>query len=309
MKNGFIAIDWGSSNCRAYKVNGEGQIVSQLSSPKGVAQISREEIPMVLGEIVRRWPDEADTIYACGMIGSTVGWESVPYISCPVLPTQFAETLPILDIGGTKINVSPGLQCESIFGQPDVMRGEEIQYLGFLYGKKDVSNVTGIVCMPGTHSKWLVVENSCAKHFSTVMTGDIFAAMSQNGLLKTHLSGQAVVCSAFFEGVDYAMKGGALGRQLFSVRSRVVLEELSESDATSYASGILIGGEINDALSTYRQWLGHVPITLIGSLDLCELYRAAIEHSGYESTILDAGQACIDGFKLINEFKGNTDGL
>lgn len=303
MKEGFIALDWGSSNCRAYKVNAQGNIEGQIDSPKGVAKISREEIPSVLGEIVTQWPDVADTIYACGMIGSTVGWESVPYIECPTFPTQFAETLPILDINGVKLNVSPGLRCTSIFGQPDVMRGEEMQYLGFLYNQEEVSTATGLICMPGTHSKWLVVENGAAKHFSTVMTGDVFAALSQNGLLKSHLCGKAVISPAFFEGVDYALKGGALGRQLFSVRSRVVLGELAESDATSYASGILIGGEINDALAVYGRWLEFSPVTLIGSRDFCELYKAALAYCVRESTIIEAGQACIDGFKLINEFK------
>lgn len=304
MNDGFIALDWGSSNFRAYQIDRQGKVADQVSSAWGIAKIDRDEIPTVLNEVAARWPEQADAIYCCGMIGSTIGWSDVPYIECPVAPRQLAEILPILDIGEHRVNVSPGLRCTSIYGQPDVMRGEEMQFLGYLYQQKEISSATGMICMPGTHSKWLVVEQGSAAHFSTAMTGDIFAAMSLSGLLKPHLGEKALLSPAFLEGIEYAKVGGAAARQLFSVRSRVVVGQLADSDASSFASGILIGGEINDALAVYSPWLSNSSITLIGSPSLCGLYQAALTQFDLESTILNAGDACIDGFKFINSLKG-----
>jgi 2-dehydro-3-deoxygalactonokinase len=253
--------------------------------------------------LVIKWPEEAGAIFCCGMITSTIGWENVPYLQCPISATDLAATLPILEIGAHRLHVSPGLSCQSIYGQPDVMRGEEIQYLGYLSALPEGGNTQGMICMPGTHSKWLSVEKGEARHFSTTMTGDVFEALSQNGLLRTHLTEAVTFSSAFIEGLEYARSGGSLARQLFSVRSRVVIGDLENEDAASYASGILIGSEIVDVLDAYADLIGSEAITLIGSRALCDLYKSTLEHFGQSARIIESHDACIDGFRLLGRLK------
>ena len=303
MDTGFIAVDWGSTNFRAYRVDVNGNVIDQVSSDQGVAKISRDDMPAIVDALVIRWPEEAGAIFCCGMIASTIGWENIPYLQCPISATGLAATLPILEIGGHVLHVSPGLSCQSIFGQPDVMRGEEIQYLGYLSALPEGSNIQGMICMPGTHSKWLSVQKGEAKHFSTTMTGDIFAALSQNGLLRTHLTETVTFSAAFIEGLEYARSGGSLPRQLFSVRSRVVTGDLKNKDAASYASGLLIGSEIDDALQAYADYIGSEAITLIGSIALCDLYKNALEHFGQSARIIESHNACIGGFRLLARLK------
>lgn len=305
MNSGFISIDWGSSNFRAYRVNALGDTVEHIDMPKGIARIEHGDIPRILDEVASNWPEEAQTIYCCGMISSTIGWQELPYLSCPISTEELVRSLSVLKIGDHLVNTSPGLRCISTFGKPDVMKGEEIQYLGFQRSRKQTDNKNAMVCMPGTHSKWMSVEDGRATHFSTAMTGDIFAALSASGLLKPHLGDPVAFTDAFIEGVEYARSGGALARLLFSVRSRVVSGELNNGDASAYASGILIGNEISDALSAYQEYRDGTAITLIGAKQMCELYRDALALFDQTSTILDASDACINGFKYVSEVRGN----
>ncbi|OBX37480.1 2-keto-3-deoxy-galactonokinase [Halomonas elongata] len=56
----------------------------------------------------------------------------------------------------------------------DVMRGEEVQAFGALTLSDTAS---GLCCLPGTHSKWVRLEQERLTDFTTAMTGELFHAV------------------------------------------------------------------------------------------------------------------------------------
>lgn len=299
MSGGFIAIDWGSTNFRAFRVGEDGSVRDKHAEPLGIADLSKQQMGDVIESLVRRWPAESDALYCCGMIGSTIGWEEVPYLSCPIKPDQLVRHSPVLTIRNNRVRISPGLACKSVFGPPDVMRGEELQYLGALTLVPRLQTGHGLLCMPGTHTKWVAVDRGVLLHFSTSMVGDIFNALRKNSLLKHHLTADSTASPAFEEGVEYGRSGGGLSRMLFSVRSRSVTRELPNANAASYASGIMIGNDVADALDAYREYANDVPIVLIGNPSLCTLYQTALRVCRHDAVVLDAEDACILGFQSV----------
>ncbi len=76
------------------------------------------------------------------------------------------------------MRIIPGLRCAGLTGAPDVMRGEETQVLGWLAQHPDRQQGRHLVCHPGTHAKWVVVEDGRIVRFVTAMTGEMFAVLS-----------------------------------------------------------------------------------------------------------------------------------
>ena len=155
--------------------------------------------------------------------------------------------------------------------------------------------------MPGTHTKWLAIEDGCIHAFSTSLVGEIYAALSTSNVFRNHLQGTASVSEAFLRGVDCGASGGGLTRLLFTVRSRSVLGELSRDAAPSYASGVLIGNDIRDAMRVYRRVFETAPLCVVGEAELCGLYQAALRHLGKCTTVMPAESACIRGFSFIRD--------
>ena len=301
MNGGFVAIDWGSSNFRAYRVGPSGELLDRLATAAGVASLEREGMASAVDAVVTRWPPVAHALFCCGMIGSSVGWTELPYLDCPIDPEDVARRMTSLTIGDHVLRVSPGLTCRSADGVPDVIRGEEVLCLGVVRSEQRFRKGHGLLCLPGTHTKWVAIQDGAVHAFSTSLVGELYEALSTSSLLKHHLKGGAQVSEVFRLGVDYGASGGGLMRHLFSVRSRSVLGELAYEDGASLASGILIGSDICDAADVYADLMGASPLVLVGEAGLCELYRAALVHLGQDAVVMPAEKACIEGFKLIHD--------
>ena len=84
MPNAFLAVDWGTTNLRTWVVDEAGQPIRHREFALGVGSLQP-------GEAARRFQSEvrpamgAEDLPAimCGMIGSNLGWETVPYLDCP----------------------------------------------------------------------------------------------------------------------------------------------------------------------------------------------------------------------------------
>ena len=49
--DGFIAVDWGTTNRRAYRIDGEGTCVSSFEDDKGVLSVATGGFPAAVGDI------------------------------------------------------------------------------------------------------------------------------------------------------------------------------------------------------------------------------------------------------------------
>jgi len=273
----LIAIDWGTTSARAYRLDARGEVAGHHTAPLGIQHVAGS-YPDALATLLGEWSGESAPRLACGMIGSRQGWIEAPYVDCPGGLDALARG--IVRTGDGALAIVPGLACRGADGVPDVMRGEETQILGAL---PDDAKPT-LAILPGTHSKWALVRAGAITAFSTHMTGEVFAVLGEHSILGRMLAppGAAFAEAAFARGVQ---RGVARGREilhlLFGVRTMGLLDGLSPEEARDYLSGLLIGCEI----AAGRDWAdaGGVPLgsaLLIGSRTLCERYAAALRETG-----------------------------
>ncbi|MEO8057933.1 MAG: 2-dehydro-3-deoxygalactonokinase [Burkholderiales bacterium] len=275
----MIAVDWGTSSFRAYRLAANGTVLEQRSAAAGLLAC-QGRFEAMLAQQLAGWDDEL--VLMAGMIGSRNGWREVPYVACPAgldeiaagLLSVSAESLP-----GRRVFIAPGLSHRPEAGAPEVMRGEETQLLG-LFGEL-VGPGPHTVCLPGTHSKWATVGGDRISVFRTAMTGELYAVLKQHsllGALMDHEAGAAAEDAPAFElGVRTSADAGGLLGHLFSVRTRGLFGELSAAQLPSYLSGLLIGHELNGLLAGSRH------VHLIGSEALVQRYRRALAWRGVDA--------------------------
>ena len=81
----FLAADWGTSNLRAWRLGADGTVKDVRRLPWGVAHLGPGEAARKLKEELRpALGAERLPAILCGMVGSNLGWTSVPYLDCPV---------------------------------------------------------------------------------------------------------------------------------------------------------------------------------------------------------------------------------
>ncbi len=276
----MIAVDWGTSSFRAYRLNVAGVVMEQRSAAAGLIACNGA-FEAVLAEQLKDWDDEL--IVMAGMIGSRSGWHEVPYVQCPAGIDEIAAGMLEVTASGMpsrRIFIVPGLSGRSSSGLPEVMRGEETQLLGLL-GLLSALPGDGAhtVCLPGTHSKWAIVKDGSISSFQTAMTGELYAVLKQHSLLGALMTEGVDDAMAFSSGVQTSSQSGGLLNHLFSVRTRGLFGEFSATQLPSYLSGLLIGHEL----------LGLSPETervhLIGNSVLLSRYQRALAMRGIESSL------------------------
>jgi 2-dehydro-3-deoxygalactonokinase len=292
----FVGINWGSTNFRAFLISSEGRAIDEYSAPAGVVALDRDGMARMMDEMVARWP-KAGPVYASGMIGSNVGWIEVPYAQAPAGRSDLATAAVPTQIGKVAANIVPGITCRRSFdGEPDILRGEEIELLGLA-----ALRVTdGWVALPGTHTKWVKLQDGRVLDFFTSMSGEIFDRLTAKGLLASIVADEAAEGDAFFAGVSAGRaRRLSLGTLLFGARAQVMRGLLAKADAASYIRGLLIGSEIADALAVYPTLVNGV-VPLVGNAPLCKLYSAALRTVGVQSESVESRAACVRGFYALH---------
>lgn len=276
----MIAVDWGTSSLRAYRLDAHGAVVDQRSADAGLLA-SAGRFEAVLAGQLDGWDDE--TILMAGMIGSRTGWLEVPYAGCPAGLAEIAAGLrevQAASLPGRRLWIAPGLARTPPDEPPEVMRGEETQLLGLLEQLPDAA--THWVCLPGTHSKWVRVEAGRIVSWRTAMTGELYALLRRHSLLASLMpaapAGDADDEAAFAHGVAASAATGGLLHQLFGVRTLGLFARLDSAQAPSYLSGLLIGHELR-ALAPAPVDVVH----LVGGAGLARRYARALAQLGQPS--------------------------
>ncbi len=267
VKADWIAVDWGTSNMRAWAISGSGTVLAEARSDKGMGELARDGFEPELLRTVGHWINGPTTVIACGMVGSRQGWVEAPYtaVPCPALPEGCARAA--VQSADLQVHVIPGIKQLS---SPDVMRGEETQIAGFLARNK---NWDGVICLPGTHTKWVHVSADEVVSFQTFMTGELFATISEQTVLRHSIAVDGWDNDAFTTAVDEAMaRPERLAARLFTLRAEGLLNNLPGGAARARLSGLLIGAELA-AAKPY--WLGQ-QIAVIGAGGLSKLYVDAL---------------------------------
>lgn len=271
----MIVIDWGTSSFRAYRLDARGNIVDARSAARGILSVPSGRFAQVLEEQVGEWKERP--IVMSGMVGSRQGWVEAPYVPCPAGFDEIAEAMRKVHDG---IWIVPGVTCREAV--PDVMRGEEVQVLG--------AGRDGLICLPGTHSKWVEVRDGRILRFSTAMTGEVYAVLKEHSILGRMMEAGPADPAAFAEGVERSGHGGGLLHHLFGVRTRGLMGELGAAAAASYLSGILIGHELRSVEAE--------AFLVLGAPELARLYVRAAGQLGIRAGELDSQSGVRALFRL-----------
>lgn len=279
----LVAVDWGTTHRRAYALGHDNQCLGAHQDDQG-ALAARGRFAPALREAVQRLGVAPQRIVLTGMVGSALGWHNVPYVGAEVaLDTLGAHLFPVPDADlPAPTFIAPGYCVRNAQGRPDVMRGEETQLLGAVARGLP----SGLFVLPGTHSKWVALQDARVQALRTYMTGELFALLGQHGTLAAaSAQAQDDSAEAFAQGVADSA-AGALSHQLFATRARVVCGDLPAAQARAYLSGMLIGAELRDALALQRPGAG--AIALIGNPTLAQRYVQAAALLGCGAHALDA---------------------
>jgi 2-dehydro-3-deoxygalactonokinase len=290
-RDGFIAVDWGTTNRRAYRLAADGAVEDRMEDEQGILSVPAGGFPAAVEETRARLGDRP--LLLAGMVGSNRGWEEAPYVPCPAGLPELAAALKWVE--PERVAIVPGVSF-SLGDAADVMRGEEVQLLG-AYGDGLIP-ADAIVCHPGTHNKWVRIEDGRIVSFRTVMTGEMFSLLAKHSILSDMLSGEEVAPGAAFDaGVQAGLKGGPLTGELFSIRARVLLGKARREDAASYTSGLLIGTDVRSGVAA----AGDGPIYVMGRPDLTRLFAAALAAAGREAKELEGDEAFLCGARHLAE--------
>ncbi|WP_044827347.1 2-dehydro-3-deoxygalactonokinase [Thalassospira sp. HJ] len=292
----WIAVDWGTSNLRVWAMDDNANILGSVESPLGMNAIAGDpklSFEAVLIDLIDAWLAKDMVglpVVICGMAGAKQGWLEAPYCDVPARPADLAQGAAKPDVRDPRISVFilPGL-CQR--GDPDVMRGEETQLVGFMAAHPGFA---GWVCLPGTHSKWARISGGEITTFRTYMSGEVFALLSQHSILQ-HSVDDGWDDAAFADAVRAAQtQPTAFLHRLFGVRAAALVAPAGTTVASgaSVLSGTVIGTEIADVLGLLQP---NENIALIGAGKLASLYQAALAVHGHKATPQDGATITLSG--------------
>jgi 2-dehydro-3-deoxygalactonokinase len=285
--DGFIAVDWGTTNRRAYLIDGSGNRTDEFEDHKGVLSVPAGGFEAAVAEIRERLGDKP--LLLAGMVGSNRGWKEAPYVPAPAGLDALVKGL--VWAGGREAIV-PGISYLKN-NRADVMRGEEVQLLGA--AAAGLIDPDALVCHPGTHNKWATLRRGEISDFRTVMTGELFSLLKEHSILADLLKGDVEPNQAFQAAAKHAIFNETLPAELFEIRARVLLGAAKKEDAASHASGLLIGTDVRIGLSLPTS----AQVTVIGRPELTRLYAVAIRQADREAIELDGEQCFLAGIHEI----------
>jgi 2-dehydro-3-deoxygalactonokinase len=289
MTGAIIAVDWGTTNRRAYRIEADGSVADSLRDDRGVLAMAADDYAPALASLRERLGDLP--VIAAGMIGSTRGWREAAYVPAPAGLAALGRAA--LHIDTADVTIVPGVSWVD-GARADVMRGEEVQVLGAIAA--GLAPADALFCQPGTHNKWIATQDARIVAVTTVMTGELFALLKAHGILAGMLDGPVADGAPFREGIARGAGACDLGAALFEVRASVLLNRRAPADAAAYASGVLIGNDIGA-----RDVAGHT-VHLLADGTLVALYTIGIETLGGRVAPVDATAAFIAG---IHHLRGH----
>ena len=305
----YIAGDWGTSRLRLSLCRGE-RVIETRQGP-GIGAL-REPAAEALKPLIAGWREEHGPLplVLCGMAGSRNGWRETPYLPCPADLHTLGQAALRFEADGAPVAIAPGLSCRSRLGSPEVMRGEETQVAGALALHPALGAGRHLVCLPGTHTKWVQLDDGHISDFLTALTGELFALLRDGSTLlrvarvntdgepQSARAGSADTRDGFESGFAAAAASGtsSLLHGLFAVRSRQLLDGRSRDWALGYLSGLMIGADVHGAIPLFS---ARAEAVLIGDGVLNELYTQALRREGIAASCLDGEQCALAGLRTL----------
>jgi 2-dehydro-3-deoxygalactonokinase len=298
--------DWGTSHLRLFLCRGD-EVVDRREGP-GISRLGASPEATVF-ELLAPWIASHGRmpIVLSGMVGSRNGWKEVPYAPCPADVDALARAMLGFRAREHEVLIVPGLSCRNPCGALDVLRGEETQIIGALEHHPVLATRRHLLCLPGTHAKWVLLDEGRIVSFQTSLAGELFALLGGHSMLlrvrDDHSFDPHANARAFEEGLA---RSGELPRTellhvLFETRSRQLQGELTASQAREWLSGLIIGYDTRGAAVLFpRERRDDAQVLVIGEADLARRYRGALSASGIPALSCDAEQMTLAGLRALS---------
>jgi len=295
----LLAIDWGSSSLRGALLDADGRVLDQRAAARGMLTLdSPGAFADVFESTFGDWMDVPGTrCLMSGMVGSRQGWHEAPYCPCPAGLDELAAALvavPHAVRGRARdVRLVPGLSCEHD-GAPDVMRGEETQIAGLLQRSPGFD---GVICMPGTHTKWVRVKDGKIAAFKSCMTGELFGLLAGQSVLRFSTGGDGWDDKEYADAVRAGLeRPEGFAGALFSIRASSLIVGLSQAAANARLSGLVIGTE----LAATRAYWNSSSVSIVDNGRQAALYAAALRIAGATTALLPAQDVTLAGLRAAH---------
>lgn len=292
----WIAVDWGTSNLRVWAMTSDGAVLAERTSDKGMGTLDPDQFEAAFLDLADDFLGTGRmTVVVCGMAGARGGWCEAGYAAVPAVPGRGAATGVVTQDPRLYVTILPGL---SQADPPDVMRGEETQIAGVLSRFPDFD---GVICLPGTHTKWVRVAGGSVREFRTFMTGELYALLSRHSILRLGMD-DGWDAAAFAGGVaDGLADPGGLSGALFGLRARDLLRSPQAGETRARLSGLLLGLELAGA----RSFWDKASVVVVGDARTRDLYGCLVDLAA-EVRFADAREMTLAG--LASAHAGHTGG-
>ena len=290
MSEDLIAVEWGTTQLRARLFRRDGATLDTHVETMRLADLGRDGIVEHVDRLRARWPDVRGPLLLSGMIGSAMGWEEIARVDCPAGPEAIADGAVAGRIGDHAVVFLPGLACEQRFGDPDVLRGEEVAAVGAL--EQSGGRAGLFLSVPGMHGKWLAHDGATITQFHTSMTVELYRVLADRSVLAPLMATEPEVGAAFRDGVARGAEGGGLARLLFAARSNVQAGRMAAGDAASFLWGVVIASDVRENMP-----LAPGAVCLVaGAPMVASLFTAAIRQLGGTAELGDGDGLTATGF-------------
>lgn len=289
-----ILGDWGNSSGRLHLCAPDGQVI-ESEKVTGAKNTSDHETLFL--EATEKWRNdyEIETALICGAIGSNLGWREVGYIPLPANHSTMLSKAESFKCGNVKVTLLGGVNIESnSIGLPDTLRGEETQSFGWMV----LTGLTeGLLCMPGTHTKWASISAGKITQLNTGLSGELFEIVSKHSMLTRGAEIFDAPNKAFEDGVNVTLRENppALIQSLISVRNKQLFGQMEPRMANSYLAGLIIGEDVRESVKLFKASTVHI----IGSSVTASHYEEALRINGIKTKRHDAQVCTLAGLKLI----------
>ncbi|WP_157015738.1 2-dehydro-3-deoxygalactonokinase [Mesorhizobium xinjiangense] len=293
----MAAVDWGTTRLRIWLLDADGNVLGERRSDEGLMTVGPGPDrfgPVLEAHLGALGAPAGLAAVVCGMAGARQGWVEAPYVSTPASVGAIADGAVAVPGARRPVYILPGVAQRSP-DAPDVMRGEETQIAGIA---RDLAGRERLVCLPGTHSKWVHTKDAAIAGYRTFLTGELFSLLADHSILRDTLGDARRVAPdspAFRDALLQTLRDpAALSARLFSIRAGGLLNGLSAGDAAATLSGLLIGTEIASATAALDAGDAG-SVILLASGPLGALYAKALTLGGITVEIADADGAARAG--------------
>lgn len=302
----IAVIDCGTTNTRVYVMTEDGGIAGQSAEKVGVRDVASTGTKLVLQEGIKKAFLQAIShagielsqvrfAIASGMITSEIGLIDLPHLVAPAGLDELAASamtvkdlnvfpldVPVVFVRGVRNAVG---EAEGLGGlrKMDFMRGEEVQIMGILAGRKPKLPINVVVL--SSHTKLINVnEYGQITGSITTISGQFYEALQSTSIGKSirppavdeRAGGYPLVdiVDAAYESVT---KAGFL-RTMLMPRFMQVLTSTTWVERQQFVDAAIAAGDMEIFAEFGRLGFPNsVPYLLVGHRERCEIYELLLK--------------------------------